>query len=77
MYIDWLHEVVKASARQKVINDLIGTRGTLIKYCDKIQGWIAVGMIGFLTATIAYLVDIAQATVFDWKLGRLLLQWNF
>ncbi|KAH0177660.1 CLC voltage-gated chloride channel, partial [Aureobasidium melanogenum] len=34
------------------------------------SGWIAAAMIGALTACVAYLVDIAAATVSDWKLGH-------
>jgi chloride channel 3/4/5 len=60
---------VKSSARQKHIDSLSGVRGRFLKFSDKIQGWIAVGLIGLFTAVVAYLVDIAQATVFDWKLG--------
>lgn len=66
---DWLHEVVKASAREKYISGLTGIRGRLIQTWDAIQGWTAVALIGFFTAVVAFLVDIAQATMFDWKLG--------
>ena len=69
--LDWLHELVKSSARQKYINSLSGIKGGILKFWDKIQGWIAVGMIGFLTAVVAYLVHVAQATVFDWKSGTI------
>ena len=67
--VDWLHEVVKASARQKYINGLSGIRGSCVRIWDKVQGWVGVALIGFFTAVVAYLVDIAQATVFDWKVG--------
>ena len=67
--VDWLHEVVKASAREKYISGLTGIRGRLIQTWDAIQGWTAVALIGFFTAVVAFLVDVAQATVFDWKLG--------
>ena len=71
LMVDWLHEVVKASAREKHIENLVGIRGSLVRFWDKVQGWVAVALIGFLTAVVAFLVDIAQATVFDWKLGSL------
>jgi chloride channel 3/4/5 len=67
--VDWLHEVVKASARSKHISSLEGIRGNFIRFWDQIQGWITVALIGFFTAVVAYLVDVAQASVFDWKLG--------
>ena len=60
---------MKASAREKSISGLTGIRGNVIKTWDTVQGWTAVTLIGFFTAVVAFLVDIAQATVFDWKLG--------
>ena len=36
---------------------------------DSASGWIAAAIIGTLTASVAFLVDIAEATVSDWKLG--------
>jgi chloride channel 3/4/5 len=62
---DWIHEVVKASAREKHIHSLTGVREVLMQNWDKLQGWIAVVIIGFITAVVAFLVDIAQATVFE------------
>jgi chloride channel 3/4/5 len=51
------------------MSDITGIRGKLIQFWDQIQGWITVVLIRFFTAVVAYLVDIAQAIVFDWKLG--------
>jgi len=36
---------------------------------DSASGWIAAALIGALTACVAFVVDIATATVSDWKLG--------
>lgn len=36
---------------------------------DAASGWIAVAIIGSLTACVAFFVDVAEATVSDWKLG--------
>lgn len=36
---------------------------------DSASGWIAAAIIGTLTACVAFLVDVAEATVSDWKLG--------
>lgn len=33
------------------------------------SGWIAVAIIGSLTACVAFVVDVGVATVSDWKLG--------
>jgi len=36
---------------------------------DSVEGWLVVGLIGVFTALVAFIVDIAQASVFDWKEG--------
>jgi chloride channel 3/4/5 len=36
---------------------------------DSCQGWVAASLIGILTAIVAFLVDVAEATVSDWKTG--------
>lgn len=45
---------------------------------DDISGWIAAALIGIITACVAFLVDVAEATVSDWKLGycKTNLFWN-
>lgn len=46
-----------------------GIRFKLLALFDACSGWIAVVVIGALTACIAFLVDIAVATISDWKVG--------
>lgn len=46
-----------------------GLRYRILTVLDQVSGWIAAALIGSLTACVAYLVDVAQATVSDWKLG--------
>ena len=36
---------------------------------DSCSGWIAAALIGILTAVVAFMVDVATATVSDWKFG--------
>lgn len=36
---------------------------------DDASGWVAAALIGTSTACVAFLVDVAEATVSDWKLG--------
>ncbi|KAI5275816.1 hypothetical protein E4T47_01241 [Aureobasidium subglaciale] len=68
--IDWLHDLVKDSHRLRNIHGNKTWRGQVIAIFDASSGWIAAAIIGALTACVAYLVDIAAATVSDWKLGR-------
>lgn len=59
----------KDSARLRFIRGRDGLRFRIVGLLDKASGWIAAALIGTLTAGVAFLVDIAQATVSDWKLG--------
>ncbi|KAF2131781.1 chloride channel-like protein 3 [Dothidotthia symphoricarpi CBS 119687] len=67
--IDWLHDLVKDSYRFRYIQSRRGYRYTLLSLFDACSGWIAVVIIGALTACVAFVVDVAVATVSDWKLG--------
>ncbi|KAK4507200.1 hypothetical protein PRZ48_000935 [Zasmidium cellare] len=67
--IDWLHDLVKDSYRLRSMNERKGLRYKLANLFDQASGWIAAALIGTLTACVAFLVDIAEATVSDWKLG--------
>ena len=60
---------VKDSFRARSIRSRGGIRGRLTSSFESCQGWIAAALIGVLTACVAFLVDVAEATVSDWKLG--------
>ncbi|KAH8592467.1 chloride channel [Bisporella sp. PMI_857] len=62
--IDWLHDLVKDSFRYR------GLKGNRWRVAwDSSQGWIAAALIGVFTAIVAFLVDVAEATVSDYKYG--------
>jgi len=44
---------------------------------DAAQGWILVAVIGCLTAAVAYLIDITEHTVFDFKTGYCSTKWYY
>ncbi|KAF2472014.1 chloride channel-like protein 3 [Lindgomyces ingoldianus] len=67
--IDWLHDLVKDSYRFRCIQSYHGVRYNLLSMFEASSGWIAVVIIGALTACVAFVVDVAEATVSDWKLG--------
>ncbi|MCJ1372313.1 hypothetical protein MMC20_003536 [Loxospora ochrophaea] len=67
--IDWLHDLVKESFRLRSKTSQRGIRGRFVAAFDSCQGWIAAALIGVLTACVAFLVDVAEATVSDWKIG--------
>ncbi|KAK5134119.1 hypothetical protein LTR08_006894 [Meristemomyces frigidus] len=67
--IDWLHDLVKESYRLRFIHNRKGLRFKALSLFDEASGWIAAALIGTLTACVAFLVDVAEATVSDYKLG--------
>ncbi|KAH8727602.1 chloride channel-like protein 3 [Phaeosphaeriaceae sp. PMI808] len=67
--IDWLHDLVKDSYRFRYTQSRPGLRFKFISLLDACSGWFAVILIGTLTACVAFVVDIAVATISDWKLG--------
>ncbi|KAF2869831.1 chloride channel-like protein 3 [Massariosphaeria phaeospora] len=67
--IDWLHDLVKDSYRFRYIQSRKSLRYKFISMFEACSGWIAVILIGALTACVAFVVDVSEATVSDWKLG--------
>ncbi|KAL2051760.1 hypothetical protein ABVK25_007916 [Lepraria finkii] len=67
--IDWLHDLVKSSYRYRSVHSKQGIRYAIVSTFEDCSGWIAAAFIGILTACVAFLVDVAEATVSDWKLG--------
>ncbi|KAK5464983.1 hypothetical protein LTS15_001546 [Exophiala xenobiotica] len=67
--IDWLHDLVKDSYRYRSLHSQKGLRHVLMSAFDSCEGWIAAALIGTLTACVAFLVDVAVATISDWKTG--------
>jgi len=60
---------VKDAYRHRYIQSRRGLRYRLFSYFEACSGWLAVVLIGTLTACVAFLVDVAVATVSDWKVG--------
>ncbi len=60
---------VKDSYRLRSIHTRKGWKYGLLSTFDTCSGWVAAALIGILTACVAFLVDVAEATVSDWKLG--------
>ncbi|KAK9453329.1 chloride channel [Dipodascopsis uninucleata] len=67
--IDWVHDFIKESFRVKILRDMPGLRGRFYRARDAVQGWVLILGIGAVVACIAYLIDLAEQRVFDWRLG--------
>ncbi|KAG4425655.1 hypothetical protein IFR04_001117 [Cadophora malorum] len=67
--IDWLHDLIKDSFRHRAIKSRTSLKGKFLASWDSCQGWVAASMIGILTAIVAFCVDVAEATISDYKAG--------
>ncbi|CAL3971000.1 hypothetical protein PZA11_007373 [Diplocarpon coronariae] len=66
---DWVHDSIADAYRVKALRGRRDLRGRIEATFDGAQGWILSAVVGFLTAVIAYVVDVSEAPVFDWKEG--------
>ncbi|EKM54646.1 uncharacterized protein PHACADRAFT_258637 [Phanerochaete carnosa HHB-10118-sp] len=67
--IDWLHDVIKDSARQARLRRRTSLRSKAQRSVDRTVGWFVVSIIGFLTAVIAFLITRSEQWLFDFKEG--------
>ncbi|CAG8960351.1 hypothetical protein HYFRA_00012425 [Hymenoscyphus fraxineus] len=67
--IDWLHDLIKDSYRFRALRTKKGLKYRVLVAWDSSQGWIAAALIGIITASVAFLVDVTEATLSDFKLG--------
>ena len=87
--IDWVHDSVKEQFRKKALRSMTGFRGFIVNMFDSMEGWIIVGIIGtpltdrlrtycsgFITALIAYCIDVSESVLFDWKQGYCTTNWR-
>jgi hypothetical protein len=66
---DWVQDSIADAYRVKALRSRMDLRGRIAAFFDGTQGWILSALVGFLTAILAYLVDVSEAPVFDWKEG--------
>ncbi|KAF4957638.1 hypothetical protein FGADI_3000 [Fusarium gaditjirri] len=66
---DWVHDAIADSYRVKELRSRKDFWGRVRIIFDGAQGWILSALCGFLVALMAYTVDVAESTVFDFKEG--------
>lgn len=66
---DWVRDSIADAYRVKALRGRKDIRGRIKALFDGSQGWVLSALVGFITATIAYGVDVSEAPVFDWKDG--------
>lgn len=74
---DWVHDSIADAYRVKELRSRKDWKGRLQSLFDGAQGWILVAIIGCITAGIAYLIDVTEAAIFDYKTGYCSLNWRY
>lgn len=73
--IDWVHDSIADACRVKALHARRDWRGRIQRLFDGAQGWLIVGIIGVLTACLAYFVTISESVIFDYKIGYCSYSW--
>ncbi|KAI1133051.1 chloride channel protein 3 [Nemania abortiva] len=72
---DWVHDTIADAYRMKRLRSRKDWWGRLIVLFDGAQGWILSAVVGVLVALLAYCVDVAETTIFDFKDGYCKRAW--
>jgi len=72
---DWVHDSIADSYRIKQLRNRKDWRGRLTVLFDGAQGWVLSALVGFLVAVLAYCVNVAETTIFDYKDGYCARAW--
>lgn len=74
---DWVHDSIADAFRVRDLRARKDLRGRIYAWFDGAQGWVLVALIGFITALIAYFVNVMETSVFDIKEGHCQGSWYF
>lgn len=72
---DWVHDSIADAYRLKELRSRKDFWGQFYTLFDGAQGWILSALVGFLVAVVAYCVDVAETTIFDYKDGYCSRAW--
>ncbi|KAK1598700.1 voltage gated chloride channel [Colletotrichum navitas] len=72
---DWVHDNIVDAHRVKALRMRKDLRGRINAVFDASQGWILSAVCGFVVALVAYVVNLSEATVFDYKYGYCARGW--
>lgn len=64
-----MHDNIADAYRLKELRSRKDFKGRLKAFFDGSQGWILCALVGCVTATIAYSVDVLESPIFDFKEG--------
>ncbi|KAL2889899.1 H+/Cl- exchange transporter 3 [Ceratocystis lukuohia] len=74
---DWVRDSIKDAYRVKELRARKGLGGRLHRMYDASQGWILSAVCGMLVALFAYVIDVSEALVFDFKGGYCNTHWYY
>ncbi|MCJ1464266.1 hypothetical protein MMC07_002879 [Pseudocyphellaria aurata] len=74
---DWVHDSIADAFRVRDLRARKDVRGRIYAWLDGAQGWVLVALVGFITALIAYFVNVTETSVFDIKEGHCQGSWYF
>ncbi|KAH7326396.1 chloride channel protein 3 [Stachybotrys elegans] len=66
---DWVHDSIADAYRVKALRQRKDFWGRVRVIFDGAQGWILSALVGFVVAVVAYVVDVSESTMFDFKDG--------
>lgn len=72
---DWVHDAIADSYRVKQLRSRKDVWGRIRIIFDGAQGWILSALSGCIVALMAYTVDVAESSVFDFKDGYCTQAW--
>lgn len=74
---DWVHDGIADAYRVKALRSRKDFWGRLYAAWDSAQGWILSALVGFIVAVLAYVINVSEATAFDFKDGYCATHWYF
>jgi chloride channel 3/4/5 len=72
---DWVHDNIADAHRLKALRSRKDLRGRIAAFFDASQGWVLSALCGVIIALIAYVVDVSEVTIFDYKDGYCTRGW--
>jgi chloride channel 3/4/5 len=73
---DWVHDGIADAHRLKMLRARTDFWGRVYVMFDGAEGWILSALVGFAVAIIAYLVNVSEQTIFDFKDGYCSTSWH-
>lgn len=72
---DWVHDSIADAYRAKALRSRKDFWGRVYVFFDGAQGWILSALVGFVVAVLAYVINVTEQLLFDWKDGYCHSHW--